>query len=213
MEGLRSGGRTVLFVSHNMAAVENLCARALWIDSGQLRMDGNAKDVIKGYLGSYASDEQSGQELQVESRTGTGEVRFTSVELLDPDGAASPIIQSGDGLVVRMHYRAECYVHHPSFTVRLFTSMGTLITEASTWLQGVTIPSIGPGEGYVELEIGALNLIPGRYGLTFSVKALMVPPLPAASRPSKMMITFSFSALTHSWSWQSSTWSFSSSFS
>src|SRR5438309_4001683 len=121
MEGLRSGGRTVLFVSHNMAAVENLCSRALWIDSGQLRMDGNAKDVIKGYLGSYASDEQSGQQLQVEGRTGTGEVRFTSVELLNPDGAASPIIQSGDGLVVRMHYRAERYVHHPSFTVRLFT--------------------------------------------------------------------------------------------
>src|SRR5438270_9196444 len=64
MEGLRTGGRTVLFVSHNMAAVENLCSRALWIDSGQLRMDGNAKDVIKGYLGSYASDEQSGQQLQ-----------------------------------------------------------------------------------------------------------------------------------------------------
>jgi len=171
MEGLRSGGRTVLFVSHNMAAVENLCSRALWIDSGQLRMDGNAKDVIKGYLGSYASDEQSGQQLQVEGRTGTGEVRFTSVELLNPDGAASPIIQSGDGLVVRMHYRAERYVHHPSFTVRLFTSMGTLITEASTWLHGLTIPSIGPGEGYVELEIGALNLIPGRYGLTFSVNS------------------------------------------
>src|SRR5215468_3542882 len=50
-------------------------------------------------------------------------------------------------------------------------------------------------------------------GLTFSVSALMVPPLPAASRPSKMMITFSFSALTHSCRWQSSSCSLRNSFS
>ena len=46
MSELRNGGRTVLFVSHNMSAVENLCSRVLWIDNGQLRQDGDAKEVI-----------------------------------------------------------------------------------------------------------------------------------------------------------------------
>jgi lipopolysaccharide transport system ATP-binding protein len=169
MEGLRSGGRTVLFVSHNMAAVENLCSRGLWIDGGKLRLDGNAKEVIKAYLASYAAEESSGQELQVESRTGSGEVRFTQVELLSLEGDASSMIQSGDGLVIRMHYKAADRFVHPQFTVRLCTSMGTLITETSNALYGVTIPSIGPGDGHVDVEIDSLNLIPGRYPLMFSV--------------------------------------------
>src|SRR5260221_14523841 len=50
-------------------------------------------------------------------------------------------------------------------------------------------------------------------GLTFSLRALMVPPLPAASRPSNKMITRSFFALTHPCRWQSCTCSLPSSFS
>src|ERR1044071_8373052 len=53
MEGLRGSGRTVFFVSHNLAAVENLCSRGIWIDSGKLRMDGPTKDVIAAYMGSF----------------------------------------------------------------------------------------------------------------------------------------------------------------
>ncbi|MFZ0008785.1 MAG: ABC transporter ATP-binding protein, partial [Steroidobacteraceae bacterium] len=168
MEGLRSGGRTVLFVSHNMAAVENLCSRGLWIDGGRLRLDGTAKEVIKAYLASYASD-TSAQSLQVEGRTGSGEVRFTGIELLSREGTQAAVIQSGDGLLVRMRYRAERAVTHPGFSLRLLTDMGTLITETSTALQGLSITSIGPGEGHLDLEIATLNLIPGRYALLFSV--------------------------------------------
>ena len=170
MEDLRSGGRTVLFVSHNMAAVENLCSRGIWIDKGQMKLDGTAKEVIRSYLASYSGEEASGQELQVEGRGGTGEVRFTRVELRNPDGAGSPIIQSGDGLVIRMYFRAERRVERPHFTVRMYSSMGTLISEASTWLHNVAIASTGPGEGYVDLEIDRLNLIPARYTLAFKIE-------------------------------------------
>src|SRR5258708_36138467 len=48
MEGLRSSGRTVLFVSHNLAAVGNLCSRGLWIDAGRIQMDGGVEEVIAG---------------------------------------------------------------------------------------------------------------------------------------------------------------------
>src|SRR5712664_3253537 len=60
MEGLRNSGRTVLFVSHNLAAVENLCSRGIWIDAGRIRMDGAAKDVIASYMGSFAGERISG---------------------------------------------------------------------------------------------------------------------------------------------------------
>jgi lipopolysaccharide transport system ATP-binding protein len=169
MADLRSGGRTVLFVSHNMAAVENLCSRGIWIDKGQLRMDGGSKEVIKAYLSTYASDDAKNTELAVEGRTGSGEVRYTDIELLAPDGSPSPIIQSGDALTLRLHFRAEEPILQPNFAVRFYTSMGTLISETSSGLHGVTIHNLAPGEGYVDLELDALNLIPSRYMISLSI--------------------------------------------
>ena len=169
MADLRSGGRTVLFVSHNMAAVENLCSRGIWIDKGQLRMDGGAKEVIKAYLSTYASDDARNAELAVEERTGSGEVRYTDIELRSPDGSPSPIIQSGDALTIRLHFRAEEPILQPNFALRFFTSMGTLITETSSGLHGVTIQSLAPGEGSIDLELDALNLIPSRYMISLSI--------------------------------------------
>lgn len=49
-------GRTVLFVSHNMGAVARLCSRALWLEEGNLKLDGPASDVIKKYISSGTQD-------------------------------------------------------------------------------------------------------------------------------------------------------------
>ena len=169
MADLRSGGRTVLFVSHNMAAVENLCSRGIWIDKGQLRMDGSSNEVIKAYLSTYAVDDAKNVKLDTEGRAGSGEVRYTNIELFAPDRSPSPIIRSGDKLTLRLHFRAEEKILEPYFGLRMYTSMGTLITDTSTWLHGVTIPSLAPGDGYVDLEFDALNLVPSRYMLSLSI--------------------------------------------
>jgi lipopolysaccharide transport system ATP-binding protein len=55
MRDLSAGGRTILFVSHNLAAVENLCKRAVWISDGQIRMNGDSREVIRAYLKSTSS--------------------------------------------------------------------------------------------------------------------------------------------------------------
>src|SRR5205814_5837200 len=63
MDGLRSGGRTVLFVSHNMAAVENLCSRCIWIDAGKVVMDGAPRKVIEAYMNTFANAREAMADL------------------------------------------------------------------------------------------------------------------------------------------------------
>jgi lipopolysaccharide transport system ATP-binding protein len=177
MEGLHSGGRTVLFVSHNMAAVENLCSRAIWIDAGSVRMDGGAKDVIESYLASYGGAELSGTELQVENRVGSGEIRFTGIEYRTPDGTPMMTVRSGDAVTLRLYYRAERALRYTHFGLRMYTTMGTLITDTGTWHQGMVIPEVAAGDGYIDVEVEALNLIPGRYSLSLWVTSEGGPPL------------------------------------
>jgi lipopolysaccharide transport system ATP-binding protein len=167
MEGLRNSGRTVLFVSHNLAAVENLCSRGIWVDGGKIRMDGDAGEVIGSYMASFASGPVGGTELtQEESRQGSGKIRYTKIEYLYHDGSPCPVVRSGDALTIRFHYRAEETVRYPSFGFFLYTGMGTLITETAHRLHGVDIPELKPGIGFIDVEIDSLNILPAQYYLS-----------------------------------------------
>jgi lipopolysaccharide transport system ATP-binding protein len=173
MEDLRKGGRTVLFVSHNMAAVENLCSRGIWIDAGQVREDGPAQQVINSYMSTFANRQQASSDLDdTRSRAGSGEIRYTGIEFLSLDGQPQPLTRSGDGLRVRFHYRAQKPIPYPSFGFRLNTEMGTLVTDTSTWHHCLDFPELPAGEGYLDLEIDILNLLPGRFYFSLWITGL-----------------------------------------
>ena len=170
MEDLRGGGRTVLFVSHNMAAVENLCQRGIWIDSGKVRQDGPTHEVIEAYMGTFATaDNTSADFTELEARRGSGEVRYTRCEILATDGTPKLMVRSGDSFIIRLHYKAEAPITLPSFGFRMSTELGTLITETSTWHHGMEIPTVLAGKGYLDLVVDMLNLTAGRYLLTLAI--------------------------------------------
>jgi lipopolysaccharide transport system ATP-binding protein len=167
MDDLRIGGRTVLFVSHNMVAVENLCRRVIWFDNGKIVQDGTAKEVIKAYLTTFIGTQQAGFDFaNVEMRGGNGEIRFTGIEFLDKSGRPNNLIRSGDPLVARLCYKAYKRVKNPHFGLDFYTEYGTKVTSFNTWSSGFNAPSIEPGEGYIELKVDSLNILSSRYYLT-----------------------------------------------
>lgn len=167
MGDLRSRARTVLFVSHNLAAVENLCKRCIWIEGGQVRMDGGTHDVIEAYMHSMVGGANADADLEsLENRRGNGKIRFQSVSFLSPEGIAQRVIRAGDPVVIRLHYNVREPVSHPSLGFRMYTDMGTLVTETSTWHHGINIPVLETGDGHLDLEIDCLNLMPAKYALS-----------------------------------------------
>jgi len=174
MQDMRGGGRTVLFVSHNMAAVENLCSRGIWIADGQIRMDGATHDVIEGYMSSFASADNGGGTLvDIDSRRGDGDIRYTRVEFLSRSGEPQTVTRAGKGIVIRLHYHAREPIERPNFGFKLLTDMGTVVTDTSTWLHGLDIPLVPRGAGHVDLEIDALTLLPGRYYFSLWLDSVM----------------------------------------
>jgi lipopolysaccharide transport system ATP-binding protein len=167
MHELRGGGRTVLFVSHNMAAVENLCSRGIWISQGEIERDGPVREVIEAYMASFGSSDSASNSLDaVDGRRGTGEIRFSRVEFRSPDGQLQTVTRAGRPLVVRLHYHANKLIDRPAFGFTITNEMGTVVTHTSTWLHGLDIPLVAMGDGYLDLEIDALNVLPGRYYLS-----------------------------------------------
>jgi len=164
MGGLSSGGRTVLFVSHNMAAVENLCQRVIWIDDGKVKKDGDSKEVIRSYLETFSNGDYSNFDLdKIENRSGNGAIRFSGMEFLDLKGNPKNIIQTGDSLIVRLHYYSENGVRNLHFALELYTVLGTKVTSLNTWASGFEIQKLPWGEGYIDVEIDSLNIVANRY--------------------------------------------------
>jgi lipopolysaccharide transport system ATP-binding protein len=161
------GGRTVIFVSHNMAAVENLCTRCIWIAEGQLREDGDSRAVIRSYLNSFSAETRRSIDLTAHpSRTGAGGARITKLEILDHAGRSDDTLCSGDPVRIRLHYRVEREVSELHFGVRIYSNMGTLLTDAHTWTTKQAIELAQVGEGCMELQIDMLNLMPGSYSVS-----------------------------------------------
>ncbi len=121
MGEVAKGGRTVLFVSHNMAAVLGLCRRVAYIEKGILAKDGLTQDVVEFYL---SQENQNGQNelAQRKDRTGSGRLRFTGVNLYSERGEVD-IVKSGDDLTVALTFEAT----EPIFpqSVRLGISLVT----------------------------------------------------------------------------------------
>ena len=107
MQKLSKGeGRTVLFVSHNMASVKNLCTRAIQLKNGQVCKEGDVEQVIEHYLQNH----QMGQTnisltLPMQERSGNGEVRVKSVSVYGEDISSLP--QTGKPLSIEFHLENE----------------------------------------------------------------------------------------------------------
>jgi lipopolysaccharide transport system ATP-binding protein len=167
MDGLRTSGRTVLFVSHNLAAVENLCSRCIWIEAGRIRADGDARGVVSEYMRTFAQSSSGVMKLEeVPSRSGNGEGRFTSFEFLNEAGETVNYIRSGDRVTMRLHYQAYKRLQNLEVGITIHTEYGTLVAASNNWLTGDRMPDSNPGKGCADFEIDCLYLLPGRYYLS-----------------------------------------------
>lgn len=98
-------GRTVLFVSHNMAAIANICQKTVLLHQGTLLLNGETKMVIDRYL-TDVSKIANTQLCDRKDRKGTGEIKVVAIEFLDHKGIMTQHPISGQQLTIRMSYKS-----------------------------------------------------------------------------------------------------------
>jgi homopolymeric O-antigen transport system ATP-binding protein len=170
MDEMRSSGRTVLFVSHNMAAIENLCSRVIWLDGGRLLQDGAPREVLESYMRSFNDVSRLDHDLRsVATRRGNGFGRFTRLQFLNGEGEPLNFVRSGDRLKLRLHVQLEREITRPDFEVSFHTDTGTMITRFSTFIES-NFPYLPAGSTCVDLDIDCLSFQPGRYSVSLCLK-------------------------------------------
>jgi lipopolysaccharide transport system ATP-binding protein len=92
MEDFGSSGRTVLFVSHNMQSIAQLCDRAILLDGGHVVRDGPSEEVVAQYLQTVAGTGSSREWPDLDTAPGDELVRLRSVRIVGPDGSTADYV-------------------------------------------------------------------------------------------------------------------------
>jgi lipopolysaccharide transport system ATP-binding protein len=145
-------GKTVLFVSHNMAAIETQCSSALLLDGGRIVGRGTAAEVVDRYVGQSGLPAHTAVGDRTD-RGGDGRLRIVGIEASVRTGTASEI---------RLRYRAAPGLHNLAVLVGLYTLRGEAVAWLSTEMAGAMFGEI-PAEGTIVCDLGRASLVPGRY--------------------------------------------------
>ena len=172
MRDVSKGGRTVLFVSHNMAAIESLCDRCLLLNRGKKDSEGDSETVIRRYMG--LSNASSSGSVEFNARTaerfGPKELAvLQSLRISDANGNPLRTLRMGEQL------RAQLAIEFKE------AGVGFEIGVAVVNMHGVYLHYfVSPWEGFhqidspglkiVELEVPAVYLFPGTYFVSVWVK-------------------------------------------
>lgn len=162
MRSVADGGRTVIFVSHNHSLISSLCTRALWLDQGRVRDEGEVDVILDRYALSFQSDET----LEVGARTdrlGTGRIKLDRVTLRDETGRAVHRVAAGTPVELVLAFSGSEPIHgEVTATVTAETLLREPIFTLSNRFTGEQLTDL-PASGELRCAVSEIPLNEGDY--------------------------------------------------
>jgi lipopolysaccharide transport system ATP-binding protein len=171
MGDVASRGRTVLFVSHNLRAVAELCERCLWIEGGRIVRTGSPQEVILPYIGSTKTTTSDGRiPSELHRSDSTGSICFRTTKVLDKEDRPTTALSFGE----RLRVTAEFDVLRRVEDVRLVVGIEKLDGTRVAYLHHTDDPSthpldLMPGSYVASMEVD-MPLMPGGYSIQLGAK-------------------------------------------
>ena len=164
----KNQGRTVLFVSHNMEAIQRLCSHCLMLERGQLSAQGDTASIIQRYISNnfYQTSPNNWIDVSDAIRTGTGEARFVEVQYSSLNESVGLQPYSNGALEFLLAIESDSSRVVGSLAVIIYNKSGTKLVNADTLSIGQVI-SLQKGRNIVRLRLKQLHLNPEIYVLGF----------------------------------------------
>lgn len=171
---MRDAGKTILFCSHSLFQVESLCARAIWINQGQIVLDGESAGVVSAYqsfLDKTASDAVADPAphpavaAAPHATSASGSAHLEKITLqIDGEDARHAVITSGQSnMTINVIFASDPALPCPTLAMTLATKDGRTITSAATWEDRFIMQRTPAGVSQVCLKLERLPLLKGEY--------------------------------------------------
>jgi lipopolysaccharide transport system ATP-binding protein len=160
------GGRTILFVSHQLEAIQRLCHRVLLLEGGRITADGPSGAIVTRYLSGISGRARANEwiDLMGLPRTGSGAATFSGIQYASDDLTLGLQPYTGGPLEVTLTITSDAPRTVGSLAVTIYNQFGTKLVNAETMDRQVAI-SLQQGLNQLKLTIQQLHLNPGVYRL------------------------------------------------
>jgi len=167
IDELRQLGTTMIFISHNLEAVQKLCDRVLLLEQGRVVEEGSPTDMVRRYREGILTGALKPAIAQQSARR-HNDLQIRRVTLRDREGAIIESLATGEALRIDVEYHAQRPINQP--TVRIgIERLDGLLCHATSSHHRNGLPQQLTGEGTVTLEYPALNLLPNVYQIIVEV--------------------------------------------
>jgi lipopolysaccharide transport system ATP-binding protein len=163
-------GRTVLFVSHDLAAVKKLCHRAILLEHGQLIKEGATSAVIDHYLKSNVADTDTFSLEDVKRAKGDNRFMITGYTLLNENDEKISIAECGRDLRIQLHYKVREAGPDPIVILRVKDNLDQLLFICLSRNSYDGVMKLNKEEGFITCIIPKLPLLPGLYSIDICLK-------------------------------------------
>lgn len=172
-------GKTIIFVSHDLATVEQISDEVIWLKNGEIEMQGYPKRVVDAYM-EYIGRKDEGDRAEKhieeemeglrneEKRWGSGEIELNNVKMIDAKGKEKYVFRPDEPLTIEFNVQAKSEEKDFVFGVGIFNSSGIQCYGSNTQMENYKSQKIS-GKGKVKIQISALDLIDGTYFLDLAV--------------------------------------------
>ncbi|MBN1093819.1 ABC transporter ATP-binding protein [Blastococcus sp. TML/M2B] len=163
-------GRTIVFVSHSLDQVRQLCDRAVLLDHGRQVVDGTPTEAVRAFRDLNQAAEEAEEEKNVDlAAQGTRRVTISEVSVADSDGRPVRTLPSGAGLQVRFRVDPGSRLDDWIVGVAVEDSGGQVVWGANSDMQGFTLPELSGGPEEVTVEFPEVPLSEGVYQVSVAV--------------------------------------------
>jgi len=172
-------GKTIVYVSHDLATVAQISDEVIWLNNGKIEMQGYPKRVVDAYL-EYIGKKDEGkagkkhveEELEglhnEEKRWGSKEIEINNVKMIDKKGKEKYIFDPDEPFSIEFSVSARQRETDFVFGVGIFNGAGIQCYGSNTLMENYKSAKI-EGQGKVKIYVSAINLIDGTYFLDLAV--------------------------------------------
>ena len=172
MSAVAREGRTILFVSHHAAAVENLCTRGIVLESGVVKFQGTQTEAIAHYVGSFT--QHAGSLRERPDRTARTAMQVTSIEFRDPRGRPVTTAQAGQDLDIFFYFENTApEVPRPTLFITFYvkSDLDVPIFTQSNHITGESFGALLPEKGAFVCRVRNLPLPSSVYRLDYVIRS------------------------------------------
>jgi lipopolysaccharide transport system ATP-binding protein len=165
MQDVSNSGRTIVFVSHNLTAVNALCRRSVLIENGEVVMDGSTSQIIAAYHLRSSEGLSDRNNLSKRKRTGTGTAIFAALSLqpLDSNGNRASLTRTGSDLVIEVVIEARSELVDSNVAITIYDGSGYRLVDINLNQKGEFLRLRSAEKARVKFLVRQLFLKPGAY--------------------------------------------------